>query len=156
MATGSYPWIPPIKGSETRVASFTVPNLKTPALSKPMRPSQQARGGGAAASAGAGSRWRAEKPRSGNARRGANTMAERLDQMGGEQLRRKIESMGVRAFYTSKTRRGVQQGNEARKTMRLPTAASWKSIFIVFSTGIRHTRQAGYQCGLAVAQLAGS
>ncbi len=34
MATGSYPWIPPIKGSETRIASFTVP-LKTSTLSKP-------------------------------------------------------------------------------------------------------------------------
>lgn len=34
MATGSYPWIPPIKGSETGIASFTVP-LKT---STPLNP----------------------------------------------------------------------------------------------------------------------
>ena len=34
MATGSYPWIPPIKGSETQIASFTVP-LKT---STPLNP----------------------------------------------------------------------------------------------------------------------
>ena len=50
-------------------------------------------------------------------------MAEQLDQMGGEQLRRKIESMGVRVHTSKNTLEIVQEGVEARKTMRLPTAA---------------------------------
>ena len=45
-------------------------------------------------------------------------MAEQLDQMGGEQLRRKIESMGVKVHTSKNTKEIVQQGIEARKTMR--------------------------------------
>ena len=45
-------------------------------------------------------------------------MAEQLDQMGGEQLRRKIESMGVRVHTSKNTLEIVQEGVEARKTMR--------------------------------------
>jgi hypothetical protein len=53
-------------------------------------------------------------------------MAEQLDQMGGEQLRRKIESMGVR--YTSKnTKEIVQEGTEARKTMRFADGSELES-----------------------------
>ncbi len=44
-------------------------------------------------------------------------MAEQLDQMGGEQLRRKIESMGVKVHTSKNTKEIVQQGTEARKTM---------------------------------------
>lgn len=62
MATGSYPWIPPIKGSETQDCFVYRTRYRS------LRPSQQARGGGRRRSAGAGSRWRAEKPRRGNAR----------------------------------------------------------------------------------------
>ncbi|XPE60621.1 hypothetical protein ACNKHT_21810 [Shigella flexneri] len=40
-------------------------------------------------------------------------MAEQLDQMGGEQLRREIESMGVRV-HTTKTPEIVQEGVEGR------------------------------------------
>ncbi len=37
-------------------------------------------------------------------------MAEQLDQMGGEQLRRKIESMGVRVHTSKNTLEIVQEG----------------------------------------------
>lgn len=78
-------------------------------------------------------------------------MAEQLDQMGGEQLRRKIESMGVRV-HTSKTRKRLF--SRVTKRVRLcvlPTAASWKSISSS-SLPVFAPRQAGYQCGLAVAR----
>lgn len=64
-------------------------------------------------------------------------MAEQLDQMGGEQLRRKIESMGVRVHTSKNTQEIVQQGNEARKTMRFADGSELEVDFIVFSTGIR-------------------
>lgn len=79
-------------------------------------------------------------------------MAEQLDQMGGEQLRRKIESMGVRVHTSKNTQEIVQQGNEARKTMRFADGSELEVDFIVFSTGIRPRDKLATQCGLAVAQ----
>lgn len=64
-------------------------------------------------------------------------MAEQLDQMGGEQLRRKIESMGVKVHTSKNTKEIVQQGTEARKTMHFADGSELQVDFIVFSTGIR-------------------
>lgn len=61
-------------------------------------------------------------------------MAEQLDQMGGEQLRRKIESMGVRVHTSKNTLEIVQEGVEARKTMRFADGSELEVDFIVFST----------------------
>jgi nitrite reductase (NADH) large subunit len=55
-------------------------------------------------------------------------MAEQLDSMGGEQLKRKIESMGVKVHTSKNTKEIVQQGSEARKPCSLPMAASCRSI----------------------------
>ncbi|VFS58967.1 Putidaredoxin reductase [Kluyvera cryocrescens] len=67
MATGSYPWIPPIKGSETQDCFVyrTIEDLN--AIENCARRSKRGAvvGGG---SAGPGSRWRAEKPRHRNSR----------------------------------------------------------------------------------------
>ncbi|MGS9149969.1 NAD-binding protein, partial [Salmonella enterica subsp. enterica serovar Infantis] len=45
-------------------------------------------------------------------------IAEQLDQMGGEQLRRKNESMGVLVHTSKNTQEIVKQGNESSKNMR--------------------------------------
>ncbi len=78
-------------------------------------------------------------------------MAEQLDQMGGEQLRRKIESMGVRVHTSKNTLEIVQEGVEARKTMRFADGSELEVDFIVFSTGIRPRDKLATQCGLDVA-----
>lgn len=78
-------------------------------------------------------------------------MAEQLDQMGGEQLRRKIESMGVRVHTSKNTLEIVQEGVEARKTMRFADGSELEVDFIVFSIGIRPRDKLATQCGLDVA-----
>lgn len=64
-------------------------------------------------------------------------MAEQLDQMGGEQLRRKIESMGVRVHTSKNTLEIVQEGVEARKTMRFADGSELEVDFIVFTVSVR-------------------
>ena len=128
MATGSYPWIPPIKGSDTQDCFVyrTIEDLN--AIESCARRSKRGAvvGGGLLGLEAAGALKNL----------GIEThviefapmlMAEQLDQMGGEQLRRKIESMGVRVHTSKNTLEIVQEGVEARKTCVLPTAASWKS-----------------------------
>ena len=68
--------------------------------------------------------------------------------LGGEQLRRKIESMGVRVHTSKNTREIVQEGFEARKTMRFADGSELEVDFIVFSTGIRPRDKLATQCGL--------
>lgn len=75
-------------------------------------------------------------------------MAEQLDHMGGDQLRRKIESMGVKVHTSKNTKEIVQEGTEARKPCALPTAASSKltlsssqPVFAHATTG--HQRSGG-------------
>ena len=82
-------------------------------------------------------------------------MAEQLDHMGGDQLRRKIESMGVKVHTSKNTKEIVQEGTEARKTMRFADGSELEVDFIVFSTGIRPRDKLATQCGLAVAQRGG-
>ena len=97
MATGSYPWIPPIKGSETQDCFVyrTIEDLN--AIESCARRSRRGAvvGGGLLGLEAAGALKNL----------GVEThviefapmlMAEQLDNMGGEQLKRKIESMGVK------------------------------------------------------------
>ncbi len=155
MATGSYPWIPPIKGSETRDCFVyrTIEDLN--AIEACARRSKRGAvvGGGLLGLEAAGALKNL----------GVEThviefapmlMAEQLDQMGGEQLRRKIESMGVRVHTSKNTQEIVQQGNEARKTMRFADGSELEVDFIVF---YRYSppRQAGYPVRPAVAQRGG-
>ena len=154
MATGSYPWIPPIKGAETRIASSIVLlKILTPSNPAPVA-ANAARWSAAVCSAGSG--WRAENL-------GVEThviefapmlMAEQLDQMGGEQLKRKIESMGVKV-HTSKTpKRSFSRAPRHAKRCASPTVANCRSISSS-STGIRPRDKLATQCGLAVAQRGG-
>ena len=128
MATGSYPWIPPIKGSDTQDCFVyrTIEDLN--AIESCARRSKRGAvvGGGLLGLEAAGALKNL----------GIEThviefapmlMAEQLDQMGGEQLRRKIESMGVHVHTSKNTLEIVQEGVEARKTMRFAEAANWKS-----------------------------
>jgi nitrite reductase (NADH) large subunit len=138
MATGSYPWIPPIKGSETQDCFVyrTIEDLN--AIESCARRSKRGAvvGGGLLGLEAAGALKNL----------GVEThviefapmlMAEQLDQMGGEQLRRKIESMGVKVHTSKNTKEIVQEGTEARKTMRFADGSELEVDFIVFSTGIR-------------------
>ncbi|HFI2442890.1 TPA: NADPH-nitrite reductase large subunit [Escherichia coli] len=156
MATGSYPWIPPIKGSDTQDCFVyrTIEDLN--AIESCARRSKRGAvvGGGLLGLEAAGALKNL----------GIEThviefapmlMAEQLDQMGGEQLRRKIESMGVHVHTSKNTLEIVQEGVEARKTMRFADGSELEVDFIVFSTGIRPRDKLATQCGLDVAPRGG-
>ncbi|VTM22809.1 Rubredoxin-NAD(+) reductase [Raoultella terrigena] len=156
MATGSYPWIPPIKGAETQDCFVyrTIEDLN--AIESCARRSKRGAvvGGGLLGLEAAGALKNL----------GVEThviefapmlMAEQLDNMGGEQLKRKIESMGVKVHTSKNTKEIVQQGTEARKTMQFADGSELQVDFIVFSTGIRPRDKLATQCGLAVAQRGG-
>ena len=128
IATGSYPWVPPILGSDGQDCFVyrTIEDLH--AIEACAR--AVTRCGGRRWPARSGSRWRAEKPRRGThvVEFAPGLMAEQLDVMGGSQLRQKIESMGVQVHTAKNTKEIVQGGSTARKTMEFATAARLKSI----------------------------
>lgn len=152
MATGSYPWIPSIKGADTQDCFVyrTIEDLN--AIEACARRSKRGAviGGGLLGLEAAGALKNL----------GVEThviefapmlMAEQLDQMGGEQLRNKIERLGVQVHTSKNTLEIVQKGNEARKTMLFADGSSLEVDFIVFSTGIRPQDKLAAQCGLEIA-----
>ncbi|MDN5970749.1 MAG: FAD-dependent oxidoreductase, partial [Enterobacterales bacterium] len=156
MATGSYPWIPPIKGSEGQDCFVyrTIEDLN--AIESCARRSKRGAvvGGGLLGLEAAGALKNL----------GVEThviefapvlMAEQLDPMGGQQLREKIERMGVRVHTSKNTQEIIHSGSEARKTMRFADGTELEIDFIVFSTGIRPQDKLAHQCGLATARRGG-
>ena len=152
MATGSYPWIPSIKGADTQDCFVyrTIEDLN--AIEACARRSKRGAvvGGGLLGLEAAGALKNL----------GVEThviefapmlMAEQLDHMGGEQLRNKIERLGVQVHTSKNTLEIVQKGNEARKTMLFADGSALEIDFIVFSTGIRAQDKLAAQCGLEIA-----
>lgn len=157
IATGSYPWIPPIKGSDTRDCFVyrTIEDLN--AIEACARRSRKGVviGGGLLGLEAAGALKNL----------GIEThviefspvlMAEQLDALGGEQLKQKIERMGV-MVHTGKntTEITASAGGESRKALHFADGSSLETDFVVFSTGIRPRDRLARQCGLAVAERGG-
>lgn len=156
MATGSFPWIPPIKGADTQDCFVyrTIEDLK--AIKECARRSKRGAvvGGGLLGLEAAGALKNL----------GVEThviefspvlMAEQLDTQGGEQLRKKIEHMGVSVHTGKNTQQIVQGGEQARKTMYFADGSQLEVDFIVFSTGIRPQDKLAKQCGLTIAERGG-
>lgn len=152
MATGSYPWVPSIKGADTQDCFVyrTIEDLN--AIEACARRSKRGAvvGGGLLGLEAAGALKNL----------GVEThviefapmlMAEQLDPMGGEQLRNKIERLGVQVHTSKNTLEIIQQGNDARKTMLFADGSALEIDFIVFSTGIRPQDKLAAQCGLKIA-----
>ncbi|MFW0700937.1 nitrite reductase large subunit NirB [Pantoea sp. R13S299] len=147
-ATGSYPWIPPIKGAEGSDCFVyrTIEDLN--AIEACSRRSKRGAviGGGLLGLEAAGALKNL----------GIEThviefapvlMAEQLDQQGGEQLRRKIEQMGVRV-HTGKNTQQIVHHEHGGKTLQFADGSALEVDFIVFSTGIRPQDKLAKQCGL--------
>ncbi|MDT0176141.1 nitrite reductase large subunit NirB [Enterobacter sp. BRE11] len=154
-ATGSYPWIPPIKGAEGADCFVyrTIEDLN--AIEACARRSKRGAviGGGLLGLEAAGALKNL----------GVEThviefapvlMAEQLDVQGGEQLRRKIEEMGVQV-HTSKNTRQIVHHAAGGKTLAFADDTALDVDFIVFSTGIRPQDKLAKQCGLALGQRGG-
>ena len=156
MATGSWAWVPPIEGADTADCFVyrTIEDLN--AIEACARRSKRGAvvGGGLLGLEAAGALKHL----------GVEThviefapmlMAEQLDHMGGEQLRRKIEDMGVLVHTGKNTKSITDQGTQARKTMSFADGSSLEIDFIVFSTGIRPRDKLAAQCGLDIAPRGG-
>ncbi|UNH41692.1 nitrite reductase large subunit NirB [Moellerella wisconsensis] len=156
IATGSYPWVPPIQGNDGPDCFVyrTIEDLN--AIEACARRSTKGAviGGGLLGLEAAGALKNL----------GIEThviefapvlMAEQLDPQGGEQLRQKIERMGVRVHTAKNTLEISQTGTAARKTLFFADGCSLEVDFVVFSTGIRPNDKLARQCSLAVAERGG-
>ncbi|MBI6549827.1 nitrite reductase large subunit NirB [Xenorhabdus lircayensis] len=156
IATGSSPWIPPIKGHEGSNCFVyrTIGDLNAiEACTKRSR--RGAVIGGSLLgleTAGALKKLGIETHVIEFA---SVLMAEQLDPMGGEQLRKKIERMGVKVHTNKNTLEIFHSGHSYNKTMLFADGDSLEVDFIVFSTGIRPQDTLARQCGLTIAERGG-
>lgn len=155
IATGSYPWVPPIAGAEGQDCFVyrTIEDLN--AIEACARRSKRGAvvGGGllgleaAGALKNLGIETHVVEFASG-------LMAEQLDPLGGDQLRKKIERMGVKV-HTSKNTQRIVDRPAGGKTMQFADGSELEIDFIVFSTGIRPQDKLAKQSNLPLGQRGG-
>lgn len=154
IATGSYPWVPPIKGAEGANCFVyrTIEDLDAIRDCASNCKIGAVVGGGLLGLEAAGALKNL----------GVEThvvefapvlMSEQLDAMGGDQLRRKIEEMGV-GVHTSKNTQEIIH-TPSGKIMQFSDGSSLEIDFIVFSTGIRPNDQLAKACELDIGPRGG-
>ena len=154
IATGSYPWVPPIKGADGADCFVyrTIEDLDAIRECANHCKTGSVVGGGLLGLEAAGALKNL----------GIQThvvefapvlMAEQLDAMGGDQLRRKIEEMGV-GVHTSKNTQEIIH-TPSGKIMQFADGSSLEIDFIVFSTGIRPNDQLAKACELEIGARGG-
>ncbi|PSV22362.1 nitrite reductase (NAD(P)H) [Photobacterium leiognathi subsp. mandapamensis] len=149
MATGSYPWVPPIKGSENKDCFVyrTIEDLKAIEATAKRSKSGVVIGGGLLGLEAAGA-LKALGVETHVIEFAPVLMAEQLDPQGGQQLRKKIEQLGVNVHTSKNTKEIIASGENARNTLQFADGTSLEVDFIVFSTGIRPQDKLASQCGL--------
>ncbi len=156
MATGSTPWVPPIKGNESKDCFVyrTIEDLKTIEATAKRSKNGVVVGGGLLGLEAAGA-LKALGVETHVIEFSPVLMAEQLDREGGEQLRKKIEKLGVQVHTSKNTLEIVAQGETARNTMKFADGTELEVDFIVFSTGIRPQDKLAHQSGLATGRRGG-
>ncbi|OCG21028.1 nitrite reductase large subunit [Gilliamella sp. wkB108] len=154
IATGSHPWVPPIKGANGPDCFVyrTIEDLNAIKECASHCKTGVVVGGGLLGLEAAGAMKNL----------GMEThvvefapvlMAEQLDVMGGEQLRRKIEEMGVKVHTSKNTQEIIHTPNG--KVMQFADGSSLEIDFIVFSTGIRPNDKLAKECELEMGTRGG-
>jgi len=155
LATGSYPWVPPINGAEGKNCFVyrTIEDLD--AIESRARHSQSGAviGGGLLGLEAAGA-LKSLGVETHVVEFAPVLMAEQLDPMGGQLLRQKIENMDVRV-HTSKNTRQITDSPSGGKTLRFADESELAVDFIVFSTGIRPQDSLARAAGLPVGPRGG-
>jgi len=138
MATGSFPFVPPIKGRESKDCFVyrTIEDLKAIEACAKKSKVGVVIGGGLLGLEAAGA-LKALGVETHVIEFAPKLMAEQLDQAGGNQLRQKIESMGVKVHTSKNTLEIAPEGKNARNVMRFADGTELETDFIVFSAGIR-------------------
>ncbi len=156
LATGSYPFVPPIKGNESKDCFVyrTIEDLK--AIEACAKNSQRGAvvGGGLLGLEAAGA-LKALGIETHVVEFAPVLMAEQLDRQGGDQLRRKIERMGVQVHTSKNTLEIAPEGAQARNTMYFADDTKLEVDFIVFSAGIRPQDKLARQMELDIAPRGG-
>lgn len=154
IATGSYAWVPPIKGTDGADCFVyrTIEDLDAIAQCASHCKTGAVVGGGLLGLEAAGALKNLGIQT--HVVEFANVlMAEQLDMIGGEQLRHKIEEMGV-SVHTSKNTQEILHTPQG-KVMQFVDGTSLEIDFIVFSTGIRANDQLARDCQLDIGARGG-
>ena len=139
LATGSYPWVPPIQGAQHHECFVyrTIEDLKAIRSAAKQAKSGVVIGGGLLGLEAAGA-LKALGLQTHVVEFAPVLMAEQLDGQGGQMLRRKIESMGV-TVHTGKNTQEIQMhgGQQAAHRLCFADGSQLEVDLVVFSTGIR-------------------
>lgn len=156
MATGSYPWVPNIKGNESQDCFVyrTIEDLNAIETTAKRSKSGVVVGGGLLGLEAAGA-LKALGVETHVIEFAPVLMAEQLDQQGGQMLRQKIENIGVNVHTGKNTQEIVASGKTARNTMKFADGSELEVDFVVFSTGIRPQDKLAKQCGLEIGPRGG-
>ena len=156
MATGSYPWVPTIKGNESQDCFVyrTIEDLNAIEATAKRSKSGVVVGGGLLGLEAAGA-LKALGVETHVIEFAPVLMAEQLDQQGGQMLRQKIESIGVNVHTGKNTQEIIASGETARNTLKFADGTSLEVDFIVFSTGIRPQDRLSRQCGFEIGPRGG-
>ncbi|GHA34764.1 nitrite reductase large subunit NirB [Photobacterium aphoticum] len=156
LATGSYPFVPPIKGHEGKDCFVyrTIEDLKQIEACAKNSKSGVVIGGGLLGLEAAGA-LKALGMDTHVVEFAPKLMAEQLDLAGGNQLRQKIERMGVNVHTSKNTLEIAPEGTSARNVMRFADGTELETDFIVFSAGIRPQDKLARQMELDIAPRGG-
>ncbi len=155
LATGSYPFVPPIPGKDQDhcLVYRTIEDLEAISASASQSKTGVVVGGGllgleaanALKQAGLETHVVEFAPR---------LMAVQLDQAGGELLRTKIESLGVQV-HTGKNTQEIVAGESARYRMNFADGSYLETDMILFSAGIRPQDELARQFDLEIGERGG-
>jgi nitrite reductase (NADH) large subunit len=156
LATGSYPFVPPIEGRESKDCFVyrTIEDLKAIEACAKKSKSGVVIGGGLLGLEAAGA-LKALGVETHVVEFAPKLMAEQLDLAGGNQLRQKIERMGVNVHTSKNTLEIAPEGTNARNVMRFADGTELETDFIVFSAGIRPQDKLARKMGLEVGSRGG-
>ncbi|PSW14468.1 nitrite reductase (NAD(P)H) [Photobacterium rosenbergii] len=156
LATGSFPFVPPIKGHESKDCFVyrTIEDLKAIEANAKKSKVGVVIGGGLLGLEAAGA-LKALGVETHVVEFAPKLMAEQLDLAGGNQLRQKIERMGVNVHTSKNTLEIAPEGTNARNVMRFADGSELETDFIVFSAGIRPQDKLARQMELDVAPRGG-
>ena len=155
LATGSYPFVPPIPGKDQEhcLVYRTIEDLEAISASAEVSKTGVVVGGGllgleaanALKEAGLDTHVVEFAPR---------LMAVQLDEGGGNLLRHKIESLGV-SVHTEKNTKEIVAGEECRYRMNFADGSHLETDMILFSAGIRPQDELARQFGIDVGERGG-
>ncbi|PHS66383.1 MAG: nitrite reductase (NAD(P)H) [Thalassobium sp.] len=155
LATGSYPFVPPIPGKDQDhcLVYRTIEDLEAISASAAVSKTGVVVGGGllgleaanALKQAGLETHVVEFAPR---------LMAVQLDEGGGQLLRRKIEDLGV-TVHTEKNTKEIVVGQECRYRMNFADGSFLETDMILFSAGIRPQDELARQFGLDLGERGG-